>query len=53
MEDFLAELENDSEGSKTAIDRSIESHVMAFAAEEARVTGKVIDIDEVKERFMK
>ena len=52
MEDFLAELENNSEDSRTAIDRSIESHVMAFAAEEARVTGKVVDIDEVKERFM-
>jgi len=52
MEDFLAELQNNSEDSKTAIDRSIESHVMAFAAEEARVTGKVVDIDEVKERFV-
>lgn len=53
MEDFLAELEHNSSDSKTAIDRSIESHVMAYAAEEARVTGKVVDIDEVKERFVK
>ncbi|MBQ9122090.1 MAG: Gfo/Idh/MocA family oxidoreductase [Lachnospiraceae bacterium] len=52
MEDFLSQLENDGTDSKTAIDRSIESHVMAFAAEEARVTGKVLDIDEVKARFL-
>ena len=26
--------------------------MLAFAAEEARVTGKVVDIDEVKERFV-
>lgn len=51
MEDFLATLSNDSEECKTTIDRSVESHIMAYAAEEARVTGKVIDIDEVKERF--
>lgn len=52
MEDFLDQLGNSSEDSKTAIDRSVESHVMAYAAEEARVTGKVIDVDEVKERFI-
>ena len=52
MEDFLSQLENNGTDSKTAIDRSIESHVMAFAAEEARVTGKVLDIDEVKARFL-
>lgn len=52
MEDFLATLANNSEECRTTIDRSVESHIMAFAAEEARVTGKVVDIDEVKERFM-
>ena len=52
MEDFLAQLSSDSKDSKTAIERSVESHVMAFAAEESRVTGKVVDIDEVKERFI-
>ena len=52
MEDFMATLASDSEECKTTIDRSVESHIMAYAAEEARVTGKVVDIDEIKERFM-
>lgn len=52
MEDFLATLASDSEDCKTTIDRSVESHIMAYAAEESRVTGKVLDIDEVKERFL-
>lgn len=52
MEDFIETLESDSEECRTTIDRSVESHIMAFAAEEARVTGKVVDIDEVKERFV-
>ena len=53
MEDFVAQLENESGDGKTSIDRSIESHIMAFAAEEARVKGTVVDIDEVKARFVK
>lgn len=52
MEDFIAQLENDGGDGKTSIDRSIESHIMAFAAEEARVKGVVVDIDEVKSRFV-
>ena len=52
MEDFLSKLEHSSEKGKTSIDRSIESHIIAYAAEEARITGNVIDIDEVKKKFM-
>ena len=37
MEDFIASLEDDTTECKTAIERSIESHIMAYAAEEARV----------------
>jgi len=37
----------------TDIDTSIESHLIAFAAEEARLTGKTIDIREYKEQFLK
>ena len=36
----------------TDIDTSIESHLIAFAAEEARLTGKTIDIREFKEQFL-
>ena len=36
----------------TDIDTSIESHLIAFAAEEARLTGKTINIREFKEQFL-
>ncbi len=52
MEDFIANLEDNSSDSKTAIERSIESHIMAYAAEESRVTGTVVDIDEFKKKLM-
>lgn len=52
MEDFIANLEGNSADSKTAIERSIESHIMAYAAEEARITNTVVDIDEFKKKLM-
>ncbi len=52
MEDFISNLEGGNAESKTAIERSIESHVMAYAAELSRVTGKVIDLDALKEEIM-
>ena len=52
MEDFIANLEGNNADSKTAIERSIESHIMAYAAEESRVTGTVVDIDEFKKKLM-
>lgn len=53
MEDFISNLEGGSAESKTAIERSIESHVMACAAELSRVTGKVVDLDELKAELMR
>ena len=53
MEDFISNLEGSSTESKTAIERSIESHVMACAAELSRVTGRVVDIDEFKAELQK
>ncbi len=52
MEDFISYMESNGEESKTAIERSIESHIMAYAAEQARVTGTVIDIDELKAKLL-
>jgi len=52
MEDFISSMEDGNAESKTAIERSIESHVMAYAAELSRVTGKVIDLDELKAELM-
>ena len=52
MEDLITNLENSNAESKTAIERSIESHVMAYAAELSRVTGTVVDVDALKEELM-
>ena len=52
MEDLITNLENSNTESKTAIERSIESHVMAYAAELSRVTGTVVDVDALKEELM-
>ena len=52
MEDFIDNFENDSAESRTAIKNSIESHIMAYAAEQSRVTGETVDVDELKEKLM-
>jgi len=36
----------------TDIDTSIESHLIAFAAEESRHSGTVVDVREFKKRFL-
>jgi len=51
MEDFLDMLETNGEDSRSSVDRSVESHIMAYAAEQARVTGKTIDIHSLKEQL--
>jgi hypothetical protein len=51
MEDFISLLENHSEGSRSSITQSVESHIMAYAAEQSRITGQIIDIDTLKERL--
>ncbi len=51
MEDFLDMLETKSEDSRSSVDRSVESHIMAYAAEQARVTGETIDIQSLKEEL--
>ena len=49
--DFLAGAQNNYKDSKSSIDRSIESHIMAHAAELSRVTGKVIDLAQLKKEL--
>ncbi|MFB5269945.1 Gfo/Idh/MocA family protein [Paenibacillus enshidis] len=51
MNDFLQNLNNPGFSSRSSIDRSVESHMMAYAAEEARVTGSVIDLDQLKAKL--
>jgi len=52
MQDFASNIKNKSStDSRTSISKSIESHLMACAAEESRVTGKTICMKEYKARF--
>ncbi|GIO33417.1 oxidoreductase [Paenibacillus albilobatus] len=51
MNDFLENLEKADFNSRSSIDMSVESHLMAYAAEEARVNGTVIDLDLLKEQL--
>lgn len=51
VEDFINSLEGRNAENKTTIDRSIESHILAYAAERSRVTGEVIDMDILKEEL--
>lgn len=51
MIDFLDNLGNAGFSSRSSIDMSVESHMMAYAAEEARLTGTVIDLDQLKEKL--
>lgn len=50
MDDFLEVLEKgeDSSCSRSSISRSVESHLMAYAAEQARVQEKVVKMEELK-----
>ena len=50
VEDFLAMLEGRAAGPVTDIHESVESHMMACAAEEARVTGCVVSIADFRRR---
>ncbi len=51
MDNFLDLMEHDAITSKSTIKQSVESHIMAYAAELSRNTGNVIDIDELKKQL--
>lgn len=54
MEDFLElSAKGESGESRSSIKRSVESHLMAYAAEKSRVTGKVVDMDELRKELIK
>ena len=48
MVDFAAALKSEEATSRSSISRSVESHLMACAMEESRLTGKVVDMDEYR-----
>ena len=47
MEDFTAGFTGTAE-SRSSISRSVESHLMACAIEQARLTGQVVDMEEYR-----
>jgi predicted dehydrogenase len=51
MEDFLQQLITPGDNSRSSVSQSVQSHMMAYAAEQSRVTGKVIDLDEMTEEL--
>jgi len=48
MRAFIASLADRSQPPLTSARASLESHLMAFAAEKARVEGGVVDMDEFR-----
>lgn len=49
MREFVSRIRSNGRKKSTADDVSVQSHMMAFAAEESRLTGKVIDMDKFTE----
>jgi len=53
VDDFLSMMEGRDSVSATEIHESVESHMMACAAEEARLTGSVVNLTEFRKRVEK
>ena len=49
MEDFTRGLLNHAADSRSSISRSVESHLMACAIEQARITGTVVEMAQFRE----
>ena len=52
MADFTEVLRTGSDDSRSSISRSVESHLMACAIEEARLTGSVVDMAEYRKTLV-
>ena len=48
MEDFTSGLLNHTADSRSSISRSVESHLMACAIEQARLTGTVVEMEQFR-----
>lgn len=53
MEDFLCLLQDKTKESITSISHSVESHIMAYAAEVSRTKGITVDVEELRTQLMK
>lgn len=52
MADFLKMLEGGGEDSRSSVERSVESHIMAYAAEKARLQGGVVQMDALRAQLL-
>ena len=52
MEDLIRVIGSESADSRSSISRSVESHLMACAMEQSRLTGKVVDMAEFRSSIM-
>ncbi|GIP18311.1 oxidoreductase [Paenibacillus montaniterrae] len=57
MADFLDRMDpvdgkQKKEDSRSSIDHSVESHIMAYAAEQARLSGEIVDINQLKQELL-
>ena len=52
LNDFTDGLLQNGSDSRSSISRSTESHLMAFAMEESRLTGKVVDLEQYKKTLL-
>ena len=52
MLDFTNSLLKPNQDSRTSISRSVESHLMAFAIEQSRLTGTVVHMDQYRNHFL-
>ena len=50
--DFLDEIRGLEARNRCSIERSVESHLMAFAAEQSRIRGQVMDMEEMKNSLL-
>ena len=51
MEDFIGSLTDSTPETRSSISKSVESHLMACAIEQARLTGKVVDLSDFKKHL--
>jgi predicted dehydrogenase len=51
IRDFLKLIRENNGASRSSINKSVESHIMAYAAEQSRISGRLIDIDDLKQEM--
>ncbi len=51
VDEFVRLMKGEIKETSSNIEEAIESHLMAFSAEEARLNNKVLNMDEVREKF--